>query len=370
MSFNNHLNRTIQFTVKAKINAGLLCLLIALPPAALANLLPKTDYDIFLDNVELRPGVNTNLHLRVFVNENAPCSSGFRTLFAVHGFGHSAATWEFFADALFARQSGGLPVCRVVALDLPGNGLSTVPTGLLYSNLSLQDYAAAVTGALERLPRQGLRPTHILGHSQGGLVVQLAQQAMFDQGTSLRQEFNIVVATLLAPVPPEAVPWALAESGLGAQLIDAFLVNDPDLGEVIFFPGAVFPALFFTNLNNEVVPGTPPVEVLDEFAFPEPLQVALELNGLPPATSRPQVESLVFADRGLITLWRGTFLQAVSFENDTLARPGEVVQTYVHLSGDSGLRRYAEVVGGNAVHDMYISDPAGILQAVAGRIHF
>jgi len=50
------------------------------------------DYAIVLDDVVLRPGVTVDLHLQVFVNDRTPCVG--RTILAVPGFAHTAATFR------------------------------------------------------------------------------------------------------------------------------------------------------------------------------------------------------------------------------------------------------------------------------------
>ena len=86
------------------------------------------------------------------------------TVVLLHGFGESLLSWRAAFDRLAAHAD-------VIALDLPGFGLSDKPaTG--YGN---ERMAAAVLGALDAL---GVRRAVIVGHSMGGAVaVTLALQA-------------------------------------------------------------------------------------------------------------------------------------------------------------------------------------------------
>lgn len=78
------------------------------------------------------------------------------SLILIHGYGESLVAWQ----ALFDRLT---PHFDVVAIDLPGMGLSSKPaTG--YQTDSL---AARVLGAMDAL---GIRDASIVGHSLGGAV--------------------------------------------------------------------------------------------------------------------------------------------------------------------------------------------------------
>src|SRR5262249_37846109 len=139
------------------------------------------DFDLTLPNVVIRPAVSADIHLRVYVN--GPQCTG-QVLFAVHGFAHTAATWELFAEALFEGNSAGQKVCQIMAIDLPGHGESSLPTGtLLFGELTLDDYVTVLRGALAQLGALGVHPQTVLAHSQGDLLVQMTQQALKSLGT-------------------------------------------------------------------------------------------------------------------------------------------------------------------------------------------
>src|SRR5918996_3020962 len=159
---------------------ALTLLFVAFAPA-LAHALPPggTDTDIVLSEVPLRPGVTADIHLKVFVNAAQPCLG--RTILAVPGFAHTAETFGPLAEAIFASTPHGQYACRIVAIDFPGHGDSSLPSaGLPFGFLSLSDYVSVVLATLERLPSYGLHPRTLLAHSQGGLVVQMAQQRLKD----------------------------------------------------------------------------------------------------------------------------------------------------------------------------------------------
>ncbi len=344
------------------ITSALLFLSI-LAPAANANPVPNTDYDILIEDIEIRPGIEVDIHVEVYINENFPCRG--RTFFAIHGFAHTSATWKPFAEALFDDNPTGPVVCRVAAIDLPGRGGSSLPDGLAFGDLFLDDHVTAILSTLDELRNRGVRPRTVVAHSQGGLLTQMAQQRLIDSGTNLRREHRIRRAILLAPVGPVQIPWLFVDSGVGGQLIAQFLTVDPVLGTVISIPDAAFPGLFFTDLMGVPAAGTPsPQDVTDlGYNSPEPLLATLQLVGEPPLT-RPTVSARAFAN------WRGTRLSIATFEQDILIRPDENALLYEHLTGKADLQRLAIVPGSETVHDMYIADPARLLAEVAGTIRF
>ncbi len=335
--------------------------------ASWASPVPSTDYDIQIAGIELRPGVEVDMHVKVYVNDDSPCR---RTIFAVHGFVHTAATWGPFAEALFAGNNRssrppGPPACRVAAIDLPGRGGSSLPTNLAYGDLVLDDHVSAILGTLDALRDQGLRTRKIVAHSQGGLLIQMAQQRLIDQGSDLRNRFQIRGVVLLASVGSAEIPWLFVDSGAGGQVIAQFLTIDPVLGAVISIPDAVFPGLFFTDLMGVPAAGTPTPEEVATLGYnaPEPLLATLNLVGAEPF-ARPSIAARIFGRR------HRTRLAVATFDQDILIRPEENALLYQHLTGDVELGGLVAVTGPGTVHDLYLADPAGLLAATSGTISF
>ncbi len=349
--------------MKHRLLVVMLTALLPLMQSALAFAAPNTDYDITIEDVELRPGVEVDIHVEVFVNEAAPCQS--RTFFAVHGFAHTAATWQPLAESLFDNNPTGPVVCRIAAINLPGRGNSSLPSGLSYSELVLDDHVTAILATLDALRLQNVRPRSLIGHSQGGLLLQMAQQQLIDAGTSLRRQFRIRNAILLASATPAQIPWEFVNSGAASTVISQFLTNDPTLGQVIDIPDAAFPGVFFSDLNGNIASGAPtPAQVASRgYNAPAPLFATLQLVGEAPF-SRPSIDAGIFAPR------RGTRLFMATYEQDVLFRPNESAQLYRRLTRDNNRRRFKRVNGPETVHDLHLSDPDGLLAAIAGKIRF
>ncbi len=349
--------------MKRRLLGIAITVLLLLTQSAWVLAAPNTDYDIMINDVELQPGVKVDIHVEVFVNEASPCQS--RTFFAVHGFAHTAATWQPFVESLFDHNPTGPVVCRVAAMNFPGRGGSSLPTGILYSELTLDDHVTALLDTLDALRQQDVRPRGLIGHSQGGLLIQMAQQQLIDAGTSLRRQLTIRDVILFASATPRQIPWDFLNNGNADAVISQFLTNDPIMGQVIDIPDAAFPGLFYSDLNGDVASGAPtPAQVAAlGYNAPAPLSAMLQLVGEAPF-SRPSVDAGSFAPR------RGTRLSMATYDQDVLFRPNESAQLYRHLTGDSNRRRLKLVNGPETVHDLHISDPQGLLDALIDIIRF
>jgi pimeloyl-ACP methyl ester carboxylesterase len=339
-----------------RFRRGMVALVLALAGVRGAAAAPRVDFDVTLPAVELRPGVTADIHYAVYVNDAGPCEG--KVVLAVHGVAHTAASWRPLAESLFADNPTGRKVCQLVAVDLPGHGTSALPTGMPFGVLQLADYVAVVRASLERLPRLGIRPNTLLGHSQGGLVIQLTQQALLAEGSSLR-DLHVRDVVLLASVGPAGLRWDFL--AFAPDVLAAFLVPEhATLGPHVAIPDAAWPFVFFSDITGGVA-GAPPAADIARYNSPEPLFSSLELLGFPPF-SRPSVASGIFGPDS------GTALQVVALERDTIVRPNESEDLYEHLTGMPATQGFAVVTGPLAIHDMHVLAPGALLSAIAGTI--
>lgn len=317
-----------------------------------------TDEDITFYDVGLRPGVTADIHVTVFTNDNQPCFG--KTVFAVHGMTHTAATWQPLAEALFERSDIVVDVCRVVAIDLPGHGESGLPAGMLFGDLALEDYVLAIINTLALLGGEGIYAQTIMGHSMGGLLVQMVQDALIAQGGSLFEYFGIVRAVLLASSMPREIPNEFADGGSGGTLMEPFIVFTPERGLHIDGPEIAFIMFFFTNSLGEIVSTAPSVvEVATNgYSSPEALVAGMQVFGVPPL-QRASVNADIFG------LDHGTLLHVVTMSNDMgfVREEGEMM--FEHLVDCELFSQFTVVDDIEAIHDTHISDPDMMLDSMS-----
>jgi pimeloyl-ACP methyl ester carboxylesterase len=329
-----------------------------------------SDYSILLEDVEVEPGVTIDINVNVYVNENAihPNYNGGR-VFAIHGMSHTANTWKPFSEALFETDVLGYNINQVYAIDLPGRGGSGIPegNGFLMEDLYSEHYLNIIFNVLDKLADMKIKPRTIMGHSMGGLWVQLMQQRMLDQGTTLWNEYKIKRAILFAPAPAAPSPWYHITSGQGGSLAQ-FAGYFPGLGTMLAIPDQVFPFIFFTNETYQppaTVPGAPtPADVTAEgYGAMEPGPLVFEIAGYqPPAPypfkPRPSVDEKIFKRHNK------TKLTVISYTGDMLMDEFDEDSLYIFLTGDHKYRRYHELSGDFTCHDLHLSNPVAILDSL------
>ena len=118
---------------------------------------------------------------------------GDTTLLLLHGYGESLLTWRLMVDPLARRY-------RVVAIDLPGFGLSDKPD-------TVYDVPAYLGWLEDFVDHQTSGPVVVVGHSMGGLLA---------ARLALNRPQRIVAAVLIAPAGAGINP-ILTDSGGAAS---------------------------------------------------------------------------------------------------------------------------------------------------------
>lgn len=313
--------------------------------------------DLLLPSIALRPGVTVDIHATLFVNQEHRAQGV--TLLALHGFTLTGNSWGPFVEALFADNPAGRKVGQVVVLDMPGRGGTGNLVGLPLGEVTLEDYAAALIGSLDALNARKIRPKTLLAHSLGGLVVQMAQQRLIEQGTSLRTAFeiqNVVFLGATAPAAFETDPSSWMPIIAMAQAFGWTVLPFPA------FPREWRTGGLFTDPSGELIPGTPSLEEIVEKGYigAEPLPVLLELTGYPPFAV-PSVDPGIFGPR------HHTLLQTVAYQPGPYDNPVVDAQVHTYLTGDAGLEHFL-VVPGNTAHALHVADPRYLLESIAGSI--
>ena len=304
--------------------------------------------------VTLRPGVTADLAVQVIENPKATPAS--ISMVIVPGLAQTGATFVPLAQALF-RADIGNKVGRVLVMDLPGHGASSLPSGMLFGDLALEDYTTSLIEVLAALQSQGIHPDVILGHSMGGEIVQMAQDRMLSAGTSLRDAFGVRGVVLLAPVIPEPLPWSFADSGAAAAILGSFIRFDPVYGPIGDVPPPFWVALFYTGRSGVLPAGAPsPADVVARgWSSFEAFVAGIEVVR---AAAPPFVHARAFAAETRTTA------AVVAMEQDAFFTSGEERVLYDYLTGDAQERLFFVVTGGDAVHNMHTFAPDAQLYAI------
>jgi pimeloyl-ACP methyl ester carboxylesterase len=296
--------------------------------------------------------------VKVTVHENAQAPYG-TTVLAVHGFTETAKMWEPLKSALFAHPVAKNLVKRVIALDLPGHGLSPIPTlaAGLFGNLTIYDNVGVIIQVIDALKAQGKGPRVLMGHSMGGLAVQSVQETLLASGSSLAKH-GVVSAILVAPVPVANITaWTPA----AATIPSSYYRFDNGTYIVLDNNGALFGGGFSTTASTPTAPVITPAAFALDFTGmigAEPQYTAGQLVGAIPGLPRPS------ARQGAFALRNGTVLTVLGFSEDILCPIALQQPLYEHLLGRSGLL-YRPIVAPDAVHSMVITNPAGMLSKIA-----
>lgn len=103
---------------------------------------------------------------------------------------------------------------EVVAVDLPGHGLSSGPRA---SIISFDEYSRALWQVMQLTAQQRTKPLHLVGQSTGGaIIIDWLLRSPF------REEFAIDKAVLLAPL---VKPWNWTQGLLSFYLLSPFMTR-------------------------------------------------------------------------------------------------------------------------------------------------
>lgn len=324
------------------------CLALLFAGAGQAQINDASELDIIIPNIELRSGVTVNMHVNII--QKLPCVAG--TILAIPGALNTGNYMKPLAKSILALPIDGQPVCRVITVDYPARNNSSLPTGVYFGDLTLDDYASAVSGTLEGLNSLNIYPSTIMTLSTGGLVAQIMQDKLIKSGSSLWSKFHVSHALLLAPALPASVPWVYRDSGAGAGL-SYFAVNDPDLGMVIDIPQNFWSLFAFSRPDGTTASSALSLEqmVAGNYIVKESMAMMGGMIGIPGYPARP-VDPNIFADTHM------TKLNIVGFSEDPLILGTDMDLLFPYLTGktltDPG--RYT-LVNSDATHGYPLSNP-------------
>lgn len=258
----------------------------------------------------------------------------------IHGFAHNSAVFE--PGARWVIETYPEEVGRVYALDLPGHGLSEYPFDLRLGQLDLNLYLATIRQTLEAFEGE---LDIVIGHSMGGLLLQMLQQQLLSEGSQMnrpRTEGGLGVAgvMLLAPSIPEEVDWAFAEgivndegpvSELLLELLPYLRVTPEDGMYIKGTPKSVLETFFTPPGQLFPVPGAPVGLDLNQITDIEPFTAAAQVGGIDPSTGfeRPHIAAGVFSPE------LQPVFSMVSFADDLFWTKEEQQHLFEYLREDS-----------------------------------
>ena len=157
----------------------------------------------------------------------------------LHGFGETAAIWEFQQDFLHKNY-------RIIVPDLPGSGASQI---LQQQHISIDDYAVCINSLVEHITNNSQQKITLLGHSMGGYIT-LAFAKLFPQKLN---GFGLIHSTAFADneekklarlrgieMIKEYGSYAFLKNTIPNLFASEFKQNNPQQVEVLIENGKTF----------------------------------------------------------------------------------------------------------------------------------
>ena len=299
------------------------------------------------------PGLTAFIHVDVY--ESAAPKPSDATVMLVHGFAQTAASMGPLANALLAQGK----VARVIVPDLPNHGFSFLRPD--WGRNTLDDFVGTVDGVLTYFDRAGTPVDVLIGHSMGGLLVQLEQQSLTTAGSSLRTAHNVQSVVLIAPVIPSPLPWVLADSGTAATILAPYLDFGMNLDpRIIIRPPDAWRALFYSDLGGTIPAAAPTTAdvVAAHYLSAESGFAGFKMIGYGAFGPRPQVDPDIFKRAN------GTTLGLITLGQDGFFSFAEHQSLYRYLTGDLRDKLLFAITGPNSVHNMHTFDTNALLKPI------
>ncbi|EMO52570.1 alpha/beta fold hydrolase [Leptospira noguchii] len=262
-----------------------------------------------------------------------------KSVLCVHGFGDNSTIYEPLAKELINKGKAR----NVYILDLPGHGSSTVTKGSASlpkyaSDLTLIHYSDALRALLSQMTVTESKKIHtIVGHSLGGIVIQLVQNQLVTRGWggNLLSSFGIENTILIASDIPSPLPWYPGDTDMSDPNSAKSLVWNFKVQKVVYFnidpPEVVYgnfidsPDDFFIgtkySVNGVPVSGAPTSNEIPLMNNLEPYPAGANVVGLDPSgettESRPRLSITQ-------NIWNGFNLKVVWLDKDPFFSQSEL----------------------------------------------
>ncbi|MCG6169000.1 alpha/beta hydrolase [Leptospira sp. FAT2] len=282
-----------------------------------------------------------------------------KTVLFVHGFGDNSTLFEPLAKELINQGKAH----HVYIMDLPGHGASTMYQGTAatpsnVSELTVTNYGDALRALLSVMVNTEKRKiTTIVGHSIGGLVIQLIQNRFRSTGSSLLSAYGIENTILIASDIPSPLPWYGGDTPMSdPNSAKGFVWNFKSLIILDVFPYPPYaitglfvqtPDDFYINtkyaVNGVPVTGAPTPAQLETMSNLEPYPAAANIVGLDPTGNTTTAVPRLPVSQNI---WNGFNLKVVWLDKDLFFSQSET----------QGLAQYLKA----GLDAITISDPEAV----------
>lgn len=312
-------------------------------------------------NIEFRPNVTSLIDITVYTNPDAKEFNKGKVGYALAGFSHSGASYEHLILQIFSNNKD---VSMIIVPDLPGHGNSDMPNGMLFGDLTLDDYANINKLILDRLTegelRENFKIDFAIFHSQACLVAMMTQEKV-----NLK-DYGIKDIIFIAPAPPQEVKWSFL-SNLNPYTFLQYLKIDNN-GAYFELPPRDWIGFFFMNPDGSISQNLPTIENVVKYNTKAPLTSTLQLVGINILSLNPPTLELSNSIRPSVS--KGIFkndspkLWIIAYGNDNIVSKNDVINTYNHLMNTKENKNSVEITnccrhGGiiyvpNTVHDAHL----------------
>ena len=186
-----------------------------------------------------------------------------QVVLAVHGIMHNALCFQPLGNQLLGDLSK--KTRDFYSISLPGHGdmtpgswhgVSGIPIGRRYGDVTLEDYAEALIQVAKQLGRIDA----IVAHSQGGIVVQLAEAKLQASGSSFSSTAQTSRIVFLASTLPLGLTWNASDQGMINSILNSLQALQPDSGNGKFLSISDFD--WYRLFYSHPVLSDPPVPVV------------------------------------------------------------------------------------------------------------
>ncbi|MFA4721974.1 alpha/beta fold hydrolase [Leptospira interrogans] len=262
-----------------------------------------------------------------------------KNVICIHGFGDNSTIYEPLAKELINKGKAR----NVYILDLPGHGNSTVTQGSASlpkyaSDLTLTHYSDPLRALLSQMTvTEGKKIHTIVGHSLGGIVIQLVQNQLVTRGWggNLLASFGIENTILIASDIPSPLPWYPGDTDMNDPNSAKSLVWNFKVQKIVdsspLYPYLIFgyfvesPNDFFIgtkySVNGVPVSGAPTASEIPLMNNLEPYPAGANVVGLDPSgettESRPRLSVTQ-------NIWNGFNLKVVWLDKDPFFSQSEL----------------------------------------------